>query len=899
MRSKKHTNWFDRIGQKSDHIQNNMRLLNRINAKKTPAKTSSKVLEFETIPKDDSEQSPQSLSAKSFPEQWLCRNTSSEKVNRSLRKMILDWTADSSDFPCIKPYCFWPAMPTDTPTMAVISALTRYVNVKDTLPSAPIFIYPFFPSYISRINATELNPKVARDHIIKIMDQRINGFADVENGLLSFAPMVNDNKNLHIPLTCADISSISLFDTEEKKWRRKRNPFHYIRTEKTLIKETKKRLRNVNKQGDFDGIANIFGLPFGWDFSPEALKVVIKDSNVVPELVIDLSLDTTRRVNGYMTIVKKLVKGLQKLILVFDGRIHIKVISDNPEALVAFFRLWQSQVRKQKQKRRDMYIDAMGNISGFCNRVIGTNSRSSFKQNKFPQVSVHIHGNQHFHLCQAMYRKVNEQVGNNQALAPVTSLYKWLLSAGSSLVSDELMADYLEQHHGEGPTRYIESISAAPALITRAASALNSEGLAVEWQVLLDKIRDFQQTQQTKTDSSDLLLSLLRKYVEHNGEQTALLLPTSRLIQFAINSLLKGVNGQVELIRDLNDPILNNVRHVVANGYSYKNTGILLTTQRPLSGIDWLLSTQEAARLHRFLSAILVIQDFALFHPQAQKLCKIIEAKLGQIKEVPTLTPSRMWPTEPLEDLNSANASFIPVAKITFIDETLLLVGETSELLRYDPSNATAKFSRVTPADLCIDDELLMIDAELKALFLDAVPETHHARVLGPEGIVMQYRKNARIYLSRVKVTGVEAAIRYCRNMVDSSYPESNVNITDAMLRYWCEGIFSDDIKSSPKASNNEKYFLDFSEVIGIDRGIAKLSYQEGFCKARGNHVSQGRKENVAIGQILIDRTIGRSYQIPEGKIDELVEHAIKRVNLIQSITPLANKGKLDESEAC
>ena len=801
--------------------------------------------------------------------------------------MILDWTDESLDDFSIKPYCFWPQMPTYVPTIAVISSLTRYVNAKEVKPPIPIFIYPFFPFDISRVNYSHLNSGVAKKHIIKIKEQRPKGFTEIENGLLSFSPMVNADKDQNIPLTCADISSFSHFDMVNKIWIRKRNPLHYVRAEKALLKETKKRLRLVKKQGDFDGIANVLGLPFDWDFDPNALKMVIKDTKTPPEIVIDLSVAASRRVNGYTSIVKKLVKGLKKLMLAFNGRIAVKILSDNPEAIAAFSKQWQSQNKKQKKSLKYPMSNTLRAITGYCNRGCSINSRSPFNPNSFPNIDVHIHGNQHYQLCQAMYQKMKEQIGSNRSFAPVTTLYKWLLNAGSSLVSDELMAAYIEKNQGNSQIHYIERINAAPALITRAAAALQSEGVLVEWESLLNKIREFQLTQKNSTDASNKLLSLLQKSIARSDKHTGLLLPTSKLVQFSAKSLLENLENPVEVMHDLSTSSLNKIRRVVINGYHYKTAGEILAMENKLLGIDWLLSTQEATQLYRALIAVLSITGFSLFHPQARQLCTEIETKLGQIKNIHSISPDRAWPNEYQEPVTSSHQVFIPIAEVNFVDNSTLLVGETTDILRYDSSSAVAVFSRVKPGELCADDEILLIDAEMKLLFLEAIPQEYHAKIIGPEGVVLQYRQFARTNLLGEKVQDIESAMAYSRKILSDVFPKSNQNITKPMLKYWCEGIFSNETKSSPMASNKEEYFLDFSEVIGLNREIAKISYREGFCKTRGNHIRQGREENVALSQILIDRTMGRNYHIPEEKIDEIVEHAIGCVNQIHSIKSL------------
>ena len=487
---------------------------------------------------------------------------------------------------------------------------------------------------------------------------------------------------------------------------------------------------------------------------------------------------------------------------------------------------------------------------------------------------------------------MKEQVGVNPALEPVSALFYWLLNSGSSIISDELMGKYLDQHRGGARTSYIERTNAAPALITRAAEALHKEGLSVEWENLLDDIRYYQQSQKNLTDSAKILHSLLQVPPGEAAGITALLLPASSPILFAASSLIESIDEPIELIRELSFTNLQKVNRLVVNGYIKKTVGALITFEKPFLTIDWLLSTQEAARLQRSMLAILEIQDFALFHPQVQRLSDAVSTKLGQIKTTSLSTIQRTLSTRLS---GSEHNQFSPIAEIVFIDGRSLLVGEGSELLRYDSSDATAIFSNVQPAELQVDDEILWIDEEVKSLFIEAIPEEYRATILPPEETVLQYRKYARNFLSSENIQDIESAITYCQKNLAENYPESYTNITSPMLRYWCEGIFSDDIKSSPKASISEKYFLDFSEVIGFNREIAQLSYQEGFCKTRGNHISQGRKENVALGQILIDRSMGRNYHIPEYKLDVIVEHAIDCVNMIRSINPIVDERKANE----
>jgi hypothetical protein len=890
MKPQNNGKWFDNIDQGKNKLQDNLDLLkNRRKFRKKVKINESDKSRVDTVSLCTTDETSKtnkfecSVEKKYFPKEWLCNNNK-EKVNSSLAKVVLDWTEDKTESSCIKQYCFWPKIPTFVPTITVISALARYVGNNDTKSISPLFIYPFFPFDISRINYSRLNSCVAHKHITNKFTPS-GGVSDIESCLLSFSPMIKDHKD--IPLTCADISSINYFDTANKVWSRKRNPFHYVRTEKSLINITKKRIRLIKNQGDFDGIANVYGLPFDWDFDFKAIEKVIKENKENPEIVIDLSMAASRRVNGYMSIVKKIVKGLRKLMHAFNGDISIKILSDNPEAMVAFSKHWQSQ---NKKNPKHMLNKSLGEIKGFCNKGDNINSRRPFNGNQPPKVNIHIHGNQHYQLCQTMYHKIKEHVGSNLALAPVTSLYKWLLNAGSSIVSDELMAEYLEKNKGKSQTHYIERTNAAPMLINRAAAALHAEGLAVEWEVLLNNIRDFQNTQKNTTDASQYLQSLLNKPKGKSCTPTALLLPKSKLIEFSANYLLKNITVPIEMIKDLNSLSLTNINRIVINGYHYKTVGDLLAIEKHVSSVDWLLSTQEATQLYRLLQAILSINGFSQFHFQAKQLCEKIESKLNQIKSVPSLSPERSWPNESSESIASDYGAFTPVAEINFIDTSTLLVGESSDILRYDSSDSIAVFSRVKPSDLRAGDEILLIDAEMKYFFLDAIPQEYHVQVIGPEGIVMQYRQFARSSLSKNNVFDIESAIKYSREQLAKLYPNSNECITTPMLKYWCDGIFNDDIKAPPKASNNVKYFLDFSEMIGFPRDIAKLLYRDGFCKTRGNHISQGRKENVALSQMLIDKSIGRNYHIPENKIDEIVAQAIKCVNLIDSIKPLSKE---------
>lgn len=893
MKPQNNGKWFDNIDQGKTKLQSNLDLLKnrRTFRKKVKLNESgkSRVDAASLCTTDDTDKTNRfdySVEKKHFPKEWLCNNDK-EKVNSSLAKVVLDWTEDKTESYCIKQYCFWPKIPTFVPTISVIASLARYVGNDDTKSTSPLFIYPFFPFDISRINYSRLNSGVAQKHITKKFTPS-GGLSDIESCLLSFSPMINDDKD--IPLTCADISSINYFDTANKVWSRKRNPFHYVRTEKSLINITKKRLRLIKNKGDFDGIANIYGLPFDWDFDFRAIEKVIKDTKENPEIVIDLSMAASRRVNGYMSIVKKIVKGLRKLMNSFNGDIGIKILSDNPEAMVAFSKHWQSQSKKNKKNSKHALSRSLKEIKGFCNKGDHINSRRPFNGNKPPKINIHIHGNQHYQLCQTMYHKIKEQVGANLALAPVISLYKWLLKAGSSIVSDELMAEYLDKNKGESQTHYIERTNAAPMLINRAAAALYAEGLSVEWEELLNSIRDFQNTQKNSTDASQYLQSLLNRAKGKSNTTTALLLSKSKLIEFSAKYLLNNITVPIEVITDLNSSALTNINRIVINGYHYKTVGDLLAIEKHVSSIDWLLSTQEATQLYRLLQAILTIDGFSQFHSQSRQLCEKIESKLNQIKSVPSLSPERSWPNESSENLVSDYGAFKPVAEINFIDTSTFLVAESSDILRYDSSDSVAVFSRVKPSDLRVGDEILLINAEMKYFFLDAIPQEYHVQIIGPEGIVMRYRQFARSSLSKNNVFDIESAINYSRENLAKLHPNSNESITTSMLKYWCDGIFNDDIKAPPKASNNEKYFLDFSEIIGFPRDIAKLLYRDGFCKTRGNHISQGRKENVALSQMLIDKSIGRNYHIAENKIDEIVTEAIKCVNLIASIEPLSKE---------
>ena len=882
--AKFNTNWKDSIEASQNNKSGKKALLERLQqrkhyvekaSKKTTNKPNVEIVESENF--DNIK-----VSTSKPPCKWLCNDK--EKLNSSLRKAVLDIANSTSNELYIKPICFWPIMPTNVVTIAVITAITRYINQKDFSQIAPTFIYPFFPFDISRLNATGLNWSVAQQHILGLQAERKQGFSAVENGLLSFVATANKNENVN--LTCSDVSAINYFDIESKSWKRKRNPFHSVRTTEVLVNETKRRLRDVRKQGELTGIANLYGLPINWDFESSDIKKVLQNKKVAPEFMVDLSISASRRVGGHSILVKKLLRGLKKLVNQLNGNVKVTILSDHPEAVIFFKKQWDKLVKSSKKSKRGLNHCLLLDVKGFCNQGLEVTSRNPFKDSFSLLIKPHIHGQHHYQLCYSFYEKMKVHLGNNHELAPVTTLYRWLLQAGSSLISDNILADFLELNDGIN-TNYLATNYSAPTVLTNARRALNQVGLANDLRGILEKVEAFQQSQALTTDATKLLLNLLETAAGTHPNKFKLMTTKSRLLGFAIDKLLAKLDEPVPHIHELNSYTLEGANWLVINGFNDKTVRAIFMNAEQLTGIDWLLSLQDAKKLCLSLKAILDIPDYKMFHSVTQQLYNRLEDSLGQFKQSPVLATASNWPRE-TQSINEQNSvSFKPTAKLAFVNDTSLFIGNSSDLLRFDSSNAITQFKRVKSKELQIGDDILLVDNELKSLFISAIPEQHRAEVLGAEDVVSQYRVFTRNILAKKNITDVKAAIKYSRSKLQTQFPQSSENITATMLRYWCEGIFIDEVKSAPRASHNERYFIDFSVAIGIERSLAEMSYKHGFCITRGNRISQGKKENLALSQILIDRTVSRNYGIPEEKVNEIVELATLRINQISSITPV------------